>query len=289
MTGGGRRVTMARRPSSGCARAGWQVMLAPMADDVADDWDFYPCLVDGTPASIFLNLGFEAVAPLPAAATRYRVRIHMRDGDEHGMGSTTEATALHAVEDHLVASAVARGLRYVGRLRHHGVWELVFYGAAAHQPALEAAVAAVDALGGRDVDVGVSDDAAWAYYTAFLLPDPERRQWMQDRRLVAVLEEHGDVGETPRRVDHWAYFPSAEARARFLAAAQAEGFVGEIEPEATDATPADPPRYCAHVYRLDAAELSYIHDVVMGLVELAEEQGGDYDGWETSVEAPALN
>jgi len=254
--------------------------------DGTDDWDFYPCLVDGTPASIFLNLGFAALAPLAAAPTRYRVRIHMRDGDEHGMGSAAEAAALHGVEDHLVQAAAAPGLRYVGRLRHQGVWELVFYGAAAHQPALEAAVAAEDALGGRDVDVGVGDDPAWMYYTEFLLPDPERRQWMKDRRLVAVLEEHGDVGETPRRVDHWAYFPSAEGRARFLAAAKAEGFVGETAP---DDAPAEPPRYCAHVYRLDAAELSYIHDVVMGLVELAEEQGGDYDGWETSVEAPAVN
>lgn len=264
--------------------------MADPDDDEADDWDFYPCLVDGTPASIFLNVGLEEVAPIVAAATRFRVRIRMRDADEHGMGSAAEATALHGVEDHLVQAAVVPGLRYVGRLRHQGQWELVFYGAAAQEAALAAAVASLEALDGRDVDVDVSDDAAWVYYTEFLLPDAERRQWMKDRRLVAVLEEHGDVGETPRRVDHWAYFPSVDARARFLAAAKAEGFVGEIEPDApAAAAPAASPPYCAHVYRLDAAELAYIHDVVMGLVELAEEQGGDYDGWETSVEAPALN
>ena len=39
----------------------------------------------------------------------------------------------------------------------------------------------------------------------------------------------------------------------------------------------------AQVYRTDAVELDHIHEVVMELVELAQAQGGDYDGWECGV------
>jgi regulator of RNase E activity RraB len=92
--------------------------------------------------------------------------------------------------------------------------------------------------------------------------------------------EHGDPLKRPRRVDHWIYFEVASRRDAFVQAALDDGY--EVESAHEDAT--SERRFCAQLHRVDSVELEEIHDVVMSLMELAEEHDGEYDGWETSVE-----
>ncbi len=242
-----------------------------------DAWDFYPCRIDEQAASIVLNLRYEHDAPPATATTLYRVRLPMQDPDDHGMGTAAEAAAMNAFEDEIVKRAADANLIYVGRIRNRATWELVFYGA----PEQKAAIQSIrDIFVDRRTYVDVRPDPSWGFYREFLLPDDERKQWMHDRRLVQVLQEEGDTLTTPRRVDHWAYFPTAAARDRFVAVTVEAGF--ELERAAqvdTDDLP-----YGAQIYRADPVELEHIHDVVMDLIEFAAAEGGDYDGWETSVE-----
>ncbi|HEY1811147.1 MAG TPA: DUF695 domain-containing protein [Kofleriaceae bacterium] len=252
-------------------------------EDGADEWEFYPCLVDDRPASIFLNLRYEQTRPSPPVETLYWARIHMADAGDHGMGTPSEAEALHRLEDAFIAAATKYGLVYVGRLRNAGNWQLTFYGAPDHDDALNALARAK--LGERQFEIGSKPDADWTYYREFLLPDAERRQWISDRRLVGVLQEHGDVLATPRRVDHWVYFETAASRQGFVEGAIREGFA--LESLLDD--DASPPRFGAQVFRDDHVELDHIHAVVGTLLEIAEEHGGDYDGWETYVVKPPPN
>jgi hypothetical protein len=246
---------------------------------VEDDWDVYPCLVDDNPASIFLNLRYEREAPLAGVGTLYWIHIALQDAGEHGMGTADEAGELYPLEEAVVDGAEPAGFVFVGRLRNAGYWQMTFYGPAEREDVLrDLARPAADT--GRDVEVGSTADPEWGYYADFLLPDPERRQWIQNRRLVDYLEEQGDPLSTPRRVDHWAYFETAEMRDAFLADAAGEGFVADGGQEDGDAPP-----FAAHVFRTDSVDLDTIHDVVMYLVGVAEGRGGDYDGWETSVES----
>lgn len=256
-----------------------------MSDDSeqSDEWDFYPCRVDDGPASIFLNLRYEQETP-SSADRLYWLVIYMLDGDEHAMGSRAEAEALFPLEDEIIGAAESLGLVYVGRLRNQGKWQLTFYGGGDQDEALE--TLARDAnLGGRVVETGSQPDHEWSYYHEFLLPDSERRQWMSDRRLVEVLEEHGDRHSTPRRVDHWSYFGSAAARDAFIEDAKREGFAVESAPDDADR----PEPFGAQLFRTDVVDLEHIHDVVMKLSDLAIAHGGDYDGWETLVEKPPSN
>lgn len=249
-----------------------------MSDDEApEDWDFYVCLVDDAQASISLNLGFEHTAPVAGTDTLYWIRIQMLDAAEHGSGSATEAEILYPVEDHITGRAQTNGFLYVGRLRNNGCWQLTFYGPANR---LEALQSLANGLGGREVEAGSKPDPSWTYYREFLFPSAERRQWMQDRRVVEVLAKEGDALRLPRRVDHWIDFPTANARDAFVGDAAREGF--EVE-EAIDDV-----RFGARVHRVDSVELEHIHQVVMTLLKLAEPHAGDYDGWETSVaQAPS--
>lgn len=111
-----------------------------MSNDNGDDgdWEFYPCLVDDRPASIFVNLRYEHRRPSSFSDTLYWLRIHMLDVAAHGMGSAAEADALYPLEDALTAAAANLGLTYVGRLRNDGEWQLTFYGRPDHRDALDA-------------------------------------------------------------------------------------------------------------------------------------------------------
>ena len=245
--------------------------------DAEDDWDFYPCHIDDSPGSIFLNLRFEHATPAPAANTLFRIRVQMLEPEDHGMGAASEADTLNAIEDAMAQRAVEAGMTYVGRIRSGGVWEIAFYGPPAAKDALQAMR---ELFTDRRTYLDVRPDPDWGFYREFLLPDEERRQWMQDRRLTDLLAEKGDVLTTPRRVDHFAYFATADARDQFVAGAKEAGF--SLERAAHVEGHALP--FAAQIYRNDAVELEHIHDVVMQLLELAATHDGDYDGWESPVE-----
>ncbi|HEY5946791.1 MAG TPA: DUF695 domain-containing protein [Kofleriaceae bacterium] len=239
-------------------------------------WDFYQCQIDDAPASIFLDLRFEHETRPPHATTLFRIRVQMLDPDEHGMGTASEATAFNALEDDVVTRATAAQLSYVGRIRSGAIWELVFYGGPEAKDALEVLRKVfVD----RRTYVDMRPDPDWGYYRDFLLPDDERREWMEDRKVVEALADHGDSLAIPRRIDHWIYFATAEARDQFIAEATQRGFAVEDTGEREGELP-----FVVQLHRVDSATLDHIHEVVMELFELATSVGGEYDGWES----PAL-
>jgi hypothetical protein len=245
--------------------------------DSADAFDFYPCLVDDAPASIYVNLRYEH--DQLAFDTRYTVAIRMREPDTHGIGTNDETGALNLVEEAAIATARELGVTFVGRIRTRGIWEIVLYGPPGHVDALHAV--AHERVGDRRIEVRSAADPTWIYYRELLLPDAERRQWMDDRRLVQVLREQGDVLVTPRRVDHWASFATAAARDAFIAAVTGNGFALAEAFHDTDDTERP---FGAWIHRIDSIELDHIHDVVMTLVDAALANAGTYDGWETSIE-----
>jgi hypothetical protein len=245
-----------------------------MTTTTDDAFEFYPCLVDGAPASIYVNLKFDGAAP-PAATTRYELAIALRAPGEFGIGEGDEVETLGAAETTVIARAAELDVLFVGRLRHRGIWELTFYGPAGHLGALEETLRA--GIGDRRMQVSAELDAEWRYYQELLLPDAERRRWMDDRRLVQILSEQGDSLRNPRRVDHHLTFPSATARDAFMADAVRAGFTVE---RITSETP-----YTAEVWRTDPIELDHIHDVVMTLVDAATQHGGTYEHWSSGIEA----
>ncbi|MBA3395207.1 MAG: DUF695 domain-containing protein [Deltaproteobacteria bacterium] len=247
-----------------------------MRSAVDDDYDFYPCLVDGAHASIYVNLRFEHDAVV-GADTRYSVTWQLRDPGPHGIGTAEEAELANACEEAVIEQAEELDLVYVGRLRTAGTWEVTFYGAAGQLDCLREVANTRDDRGG---EASAAPDPDWRYYRELLLPDAERRQWMDDRRMAQVLQEQGDALRTPRRVDHHASFPTGQTRDAFVEAARREGF--ELEIASHDADRERP--FGAHVFRVDPIELAHIHEVVMILADAAAAQHGRYDRWVAAIE-----
>lgn len=239
------------------------------------EYDFYPCLVDGAPASIYVDLSYEDPVARPVTAdTRYWIEITMGEPGAHSIGSADEAVALNALEEAAIAQLADAGLVYAGRVRHRGTWEISFYGPPAR---LHAVDQVAQTMAPRFVTTESRSEPDWSYYRELLLPDGERKQWMDDRRLVEILREQGDRLTPPRRVDHWVSFATTEARDAFATAAMQHGFTRAD----------DPPPALAHVFRVDPIELDHIHDVVMILVDIAAQHGGSYVRWESPIESAA--
>ena len=110
----------------------------------------------------------------------------------------------------------------------------------------------------------------------------DREQHMAaSRAMCETLEASGDARTIVREIDHWAYFPCPDSRARFVEAALEAGLRlrGTSEPMGLWET------YGAQVYHLDVPSDEAIDAVTLLLLDLAANAGGDYDGWETRIVA----
>jgi hypothetical protein len=83
----------------------------------------------------------------------------------------------------------------------------------------------------------------------------------------------------PREVAHWAYFADEDKRNAFIARAKILGYAlsSEINPDGEN------PKWGAIVTRNDPVDFRSIADATLSLFDLAQELGGEYDGWETPV------
>jgi len=247
----------------------------------APEWDFYPCGVDGAPASIQVDLSLDAGWGDRAAelgSTLYVFRLVMGSPGPQGMGSPEEDAEVAPLFGRLVEVAEGCGARQVGRLRTGGRQELAFMGPAGLED--ELGRLGLEVLGplGREHDLVYQADPTWSWYDSFLYPDPERRRWMRDRRAVQELRDRGHALAKPRRIEHRLLLADREARSAAASDAIELGF-GALDPRPDEGP--DEERVLV-LLREDPCELDHIHGVAMGLSALAARHGGEYDGWVVS-------
>lgn len=248
--------------------------------EIEEKWDAYPCKVDHAPAFMLLNMAYINHAPIAGAPTCYWLSFEIADPGEHGMGVGPCADQLYDLEEQTAQTLEMTELYYVGRLRNKGTWQLMFFGPAGLDAIIDATAAkTIEQHGHVPYEFGSKQDPEWSIYTDFIFPDPERYRWIMDRSVVDQCAKHGDLHDQPRRVDHWMYFTDKAKRDATADACQREGFAIENRPDDNEG---ERP-FGLQVYREDPVELGHIHAVVMLLVELTGQYGGDYDGWETFI------
>src|SRR5205823_9485503 len=107
-------------------------------------------------------------------------------------------------------------------------------------------------------------DSEWSHFSESLAPNEERLQWIQDRKLIEVLEEQGDPLTEARSVEHWIYFKSADERDSFVLNVASKSF--ETVSKSDDPKNNDR-AFGIVIQRTDRVELEAIHRVVMELIE----------------------
>jgi regulator of RNase E activity RraB len=247
---------------------------------MTDDWDFYALKVDGEPASIFVDLGIQAKAPLASHPIMAYIRLHMRNPRPDGLSSREEFDTLIDIEKQIEATLCGEDVGFVGRNTSGGCRDFYFYTSDLHD--WRARVdRALSRFEDYNYETGAREDAAWSTYFGFLLPGKIDRQRIENRRVCEALERHGDSLTAKREIDHWSFFPTQQAVDAYLAEVSAEGFQLRGLPVSEDG----PLRFGAQVWRVDVPTYANIDEITLPLYEAAERHGGEYDGWESPVEA----
>lgn len=241
------------------------------------DWDFYLCRVDGDPASIFVDLGLARDAPVNDRPHMAYVRVYMQSPRPDGLSSQEEFDALVRLENSLTSALSADNATiYVGRNTSGGCRDFYFYtdDPSDWEPRVSKAF---ENFQHYEYETGSRFDNEWTVYLEFLYPSPEDMQRIQNRRVCETLERNGDALSEAREIDHWAYFPDEDSRARFLKVIRSQGFTVR---ELSRSDDAENP-FGVQFFRVDRPSFENIDDVTLPLHRAAIEDGGEYDGWET--------
>lgn len=241
------------------------------------DWDFYMLRVDDQPASIFVDLALRQVAPITDRPLMAYVSVAMRVPRPDGLSSNEEYDALVALETSLETLLTSEiGAIYAGRCTSAGNRDFYFY--LAGPDAYAAAVAS--AMAGHpqyQFATGHRDDSQWSAYFNFLYPGARDLQRIHNRRVVSVLEDHGDDTNVPRWIDHRAYLPDQGAVDALRAYLVEHDFTIAPEPQA------DTESIALDFKRVDRP--AAVDTIVLPLFDLITEIGGSYDGWGCEVES----
>jgi hypothetical protein len=247
---------------------------------MAEDWEFHLTPVDGHPASIFVDLERKETAPDAGRPWLLRACVTLQSPSENGIGDRDEAEVLFAIEDELFI-ALARGLgaRYVGRITTQGRREHFYYGPSAEGFA-DAMAAVREKFPLYELTHRASLDRGWAVYSDVLYPGALELQTIRTRRNVDRLIQEGDDLTEPREVEHWARFPTEEARDRFLLQIAGNHFRSDActpDPHALDRP------FGVHLVRRDRVDFETIDAIAIDLFFRAASCEGTYDGWHAPV------
>ena len=249
-----------------------------------EEWDFYLTYFADIPASIIVDLARAKTAPHAELPVRMNVRFLMQTPREDGLSTNEERQALDEAEEVLTKAVTgSQSAKFVGRIIHRGIFDLVFY--APENSDLDGVLSRLaNHLAPYSADCTVEDDADWNFFFDILYPSPVENQQIMNRRVLETLQEHGDSLTQPREVCHWIYFPDSFSRSQFVERiAEGKFEVEESESESPEEGEETARRFGVQLRRQDAVDFSSINALVMDLFLTAEECQGEYDGWECAV------
>ena len=242
-------------------------------------WDFYQCLVNDKPASIYLNLGLASSAPLARYPELFYLRIPMRQPRADGLSSQEEFDALLQLEDTVVAALSAENsMLYVGRLTSDGCRDLFFY--SINDDIDEAVLEnSLSAFADYAWEGGLNPDPDWETFFQLLMPSDEQLERIKNRRICDTLADQGEAFSTPREIMHWAYFATEPVALLYAGKVQEAGYQVQDVQQQDD----ENERYGVRVSNVGIPSHQQIDEYTLPLFRAAAELGGRYDGWESSV------
>lgn len=246
---------------------------------MSDQWEFYPCQMGEHQAFIFYDHGVRDEINNLTHSSALKIRVVFRNPTDAGLPTNDEFHQLSALEDVLAAHLRELGGVYVGRVTVAGARYFHCF-VSFHEDAAERVVRQISAESGYELEFVLEPDPEKKAYWAELFPTPNEWQVVSDMKVLDVLKDHGDDPSVRRRIDHWLYFPASSGRDAFTVWARENGFAIQhlTHPEESDGD------YGIQIYHDARPELPVITATTQLLLDKAEELGGSYDGWETSVE-----
>ena len=248
--------------------------------EIKQDWDFVFTNIEDKPASIFLNLGLNAVAPIAFYNKRISIFIKMKTLLPNGLSSPEENEALWEIEDVLVGALEKQHAIYAARVTYNGRRDIFFY---AQNDGILVDKAISDAMiqfPSYQYSHKIEEDAEWDFYLNFLYPNPTEIQVIFSRRVIQNLKKNGDNLTNEREVNHFLYFNNVEDRELFLTKISDAGFKVLSQ---TQEKERETEAYTLNISRVDKVDQKSVDGYVLFLCDLAQECNGRYDGWGCGV------
>ena len=237
------------------------------------DWSSYFAKLEGAPISIAVDLGLRESVPLVEKPMAYTVAMSLREPDEHGMTNEREYRVLSQVEEALARQLERDGIIQVGRVTGRGMRTFHYYG-----PEIGEIVTTVDTVMRTYPEYRYralsASDPTWTIYTGYLFPDDSQLAFAQDMKLLQALMDAGDHFDRPREIEHVIDFDDTEKRDAFARAMTSHGYGVSVD----DTT------YAVRCVKRDTIDPFKITEMRTALTTLAEEFGGEYDGWGCEVQ-----
>lgn len=249
----------------------------PATRDV-DAWEVFPSQTGDHRALVSFNKSYAQIAEKDSRSSLFRVRVEFKHPTPKGWPPAEEFPELSKVEDSLEAAVAANGGTQVGRITVDGHREFYFYAAFPEKTAQDI-VKSVAARATYKLQYVYQRDPAKEGYWKNLYPTADDQQVIGDMHVLDSLRQQGDVSAVSRRVTHWAYFPKQGEAQQFADWANANAYkVSSV------AQTADKRKVGVRFTHVGTTELEDITHHTIDINRKARTLGGDYDGWETSVE-----
>lgn len=243
-----------------------------------EDWDVYMASYDEGAGATTVRMDLINVAPVKdysfiiIAGVKY-------EPDENGF-PLNPMSELHLIEDSLISALSSKEVILAGAFTYQGERLSYFY--------------AKDTLGIRSLlekkylshfpnikypALRIEDDKEWGAYLTFLYPNEDIQNYMGDQAVLNQLAAAGDDMTTPRQIDHWVYFATAEDGKEFVKQVKLEGFqVEKINKLEDRELP-----FQLQFFKESKIDLDSVYELTTHLRLLAKKYNGDYDGWETFI------
>lgn len=248
-----------------------------------DSFGTYLTVREEAPMMVTFNDSAAEAAPDPKRSQVLRIVLPLQAPNEVGWPEADELNAMDAIEQAMdVVVVEALDARFVGRTAGLGQRELIYYFAPGKWVAsIHRRLAAL--APGYQLAVSQEPDPNWEVFGRVLFPSHLDLKMMGAEEVLDSLAQHGDEGESERDIRYWIYFPTESARAE---AAKKCVMLGYTEFDENDVDPAEDDSglpFGLSVRRDSPANFWTLRDAISELLEVAQELGGDYDGFESSV------
>ncbi|KXK49259.1 MAG: Regulator of ribonuclease activity B [Chlorobi bacterium OLB5] len=245
-----------------------------------ENWDFYFTQIEDSPVSVFVDLGLNRVLPVAENPFVLTMFIEMLNPLENGFCTKEESEELFKIEDRITPLLVNKsGAIFAGRMTYDGDRVLYYY-LKTKDGAKKSINAAMAEFPDYSFSVNIEDDPEWEYYTDDLYPRDYELHTIMNRHIVQNMKEHGDNGSLPREVNHFIYFKEEAGRKNFADEAVKMGY--EIASmHIVDDSKEFP--LSLIIKRYEPVKYDEVNDTTSLLYDMAEDNGGRYDGWETMI------
>jgi regulator of RNase E activity RraB len=238
-------------------------------------WGVFSRELEDKVAVVSVDFAWLPLAPVADAPILAAVHLRLKHPREDGLPDHEESDELTELEAHIEEKLQDEG-RFVSRVWGNGFRDLYFY--ISESTAIDPLLGEAFSHGYR-ISTSRQSDPGWLFYLQTLAPSAWEMVQLENNQIIAQHLENGDEVNTPRKVDHFLYLPTTEAREQASADAVANGFelVESLEGELA------PYPFGLHLARHDAVTPVAISHPVGILFQLAHELGGEYEGWSSPV------